>query len=401
MSSFVHQPGRGPYLWATVPSVEVGGSKNVAASTFEPANHILYAYGHLFGNAANHSSGTQPAAVRLQFTDAVKVTGSTNNYNGLLVRLTSSTGAEGLRSVIQAQMAVTGTFDGVVSDYLAHVAGLFLGFSTANQAGTGGGDPDDYRGGLFGMNANVWLASGATHYHEIVGSEVDIAIMSGANAFDKLGWLIVQGSIDVNQADPEGDDAAIAIANQEGAGTFWRDGLLLGKKSAKWPFGNTSTLINARPQSLGCSPCDPAPVLRGIDFSQLSIDAAGYAMISPGFSVGPAGELLHIVDVVADADGRTISAAESGTTFTNEGATGRDDFTLPDAVAGLTYRFVVQDSDGIRVIAATGDTIRVGALVSGAAGRIDNATIGSVVELVAINATEWYATATVGTWVPT
>lgn len=97
----------------------------------------------------------------------------------------------------------------------------------------------------------------------------------------------------------------------------------------------------------------------------------------------------------------TLLLLDSGKSFTNEGTAVRVDFTLPGAAAGLKYEFLVQDVDGIRVIAAAGDTIRNAAAVSAAAGRIDNAAIGSVVTLEAINATEWFVTSVVGTWTVT
>lgn len=46
----------------------------------------------------------------------------------------------------------------------------------------------------------------------------------------------------------------------------------------------------------------------------------------------------------------------------------------------------------------SGDTIRIAASVTAAAGSITCNTVGSSVTLQAINATEWVATAVVGTW---
>jgi len=90
--------------------------------------------------------------------------------------------------------------------------------------------------------------------------------------------------------------------------------------------------------------------------------------------------------------------SESRKVFTNEGATAANYHTLPSAAAGLFYTFVVQDSDGIRVTANTADTIRVIDSVTATAGYIESTTIGSVVTLVAINATEWIATSIHGVW---
>ncbi len=96
-----------------------------------------------------------------------------------------------------------------------------------------------------------------------------------------------------------------------------------------------------------------------------------------------------------------LAATDSNKVYTNEGSTAQNYHTLPTAVAGLMFTFIVQDADGIRVTANTGDTIRIGNQVSASAGRIDSTTIGSAVILVAINATEWVAISSVGTWTAT
>lgn len=87
--------------------------------------------------------------------------------------------------------------------------------------------------------------------------------------------------------------------------------------------------------------------------------------------------------------------------FTNEGTSALVTFNLPTAAANLDYTFIVQDADGIRVVANTGDTIRIAGSVSASAGRIDSTTVGSTVRLIAINSVEWISVATNGTWVIT
>lgn len=84
--------------------------------------------------------------------------------------------------------------------------------------------------------------------------------------------------------------------------------------------------------------------------------------------------------------------------ITNEGATAQITFNLPSAVAGFTFTFVVQDSDGVKVVASTGDTIRVASSASASAGNITSSTVGDAITLVAINNTQWIATSYVGTW---
>jgi hypothetical protein len=112
-------------------------------------------------------------------------------------------------------------------------------------------------------------------------------------------------------------------------------------------------------------------------------------------------ELTDFVPLVeantaGSASPNVLINGESGNVLTNEGSTAQNYHTLPSAAAGYVFTFIVQDADGIRVTAASGDTIRLGASVSAAAGHIDSTTIGDSVTLKAINATEWVATSIVG-----
>ena len=97
----------------------------------------------------------------------------------------------------------------------------------------------------------------------------------------------------------------------------------------------------------------------------------------------------------------TLTSSDSGKVYTNEGASAQIVFNLPTAAADLNYTFIIQDTDGIQVVAASGDTIRVAGSVSAAAGNIAATTVGNTVQIVAINATEWVATYYVGTWTVT
>lgn len=132
----------------------------------------------------------------------------------------------------------------------------------------------------------------------------------------------------------------------------------------------------------------------------LARNAAGVLRVTDG-SAG-IGDVLHSVLVEANTAGsgapNVITAAESNTLYTNEGATAANHHTLPTAAAGLVYEFIVQDADGMRIVANTDDTIRVIDKVTAAAGYIESATIGSVVRLMAINATEYVATSIHGVW---
>lgn len=111
------------------------------------------------------------------------------------------------------------------------------------------------------------------------------------------------------------------------------------------------------------------------------------------------GTMLYKVSVSPQATTPiAVATTDSAKVFTNEGATAKIVFNLPTAVANLMYTFVVEDSDGIDIVANSGDTIRFAGTVTAAAGTITSTTIGSTITLVAINATEWIATSLMGTW---
>lgn len=119
-------------------------------------------------------------------------------------------------------------------------------------------------------------------------------------------------------------------------------------------------------------------------------------------AAGSGGQAFLLFSVEANtavaASPNLLSYGESRKVLTNEGTTAENYHTLPTAVAGLSFTFYCQDTDGIRIVAAAGDTIRHAATVSAAAGFIRCATVGNCVTLVAINATEWVVSSIIGIW---
>ena len=72
---------------------------------------------------------------------------------------------------------------------------------------------------------------------------------------------------------------------------------------------------------------------------------------------------------------------------------------MPSAVGGLTYTFIIVDTTfQIDVKAATGDTIRVGSVLTAAGGTISSAAAGNSLTLVAIDASSWLAIDFTGSW---
>lgn len=102
-----------------------------------------------------------------------------------------------------------------------------------------------------------------------------------------------------------------------------------------------------------------------------------------------------VIDRTADL---TLTAANVGITYTNSGASALVTLTLPAAVAGMRYRFVCIDADGLKIQAVGSDLIYHGTSVSSAAGSLSSNTIVSTVELVALSGGRWVTFAPTGLW---
>ncbi len=113
------------------------------------------------------------------------------------------------------------------------------------------------------------------------------------------------------------------------------------------------------------------------------------------------GEIAYLSTALdLSASPSSLIQSYSNLVITNEGDTAEHVLNLPTASVGTKFTFVVQDADGIKVVAAAGDTIRpiAGTAASAAAGFIRCATQGAFITLVAINATEWVAIGSAGVW---
>lgn len=103
-------------------------------------------------------------------------------------------------------------------------------------------------------------------------------------------------------------------------------------------------------------------------------------------------------NVVAKTANYTVLAADLNNFFTNAGASGTVNFTLPTAAAGLVYTFYVDAAQTVTITAGASTTIRIAGSVSASAGNITTNTVGNCVTLQAISTTKWVAQSSVGSW---
>jgi hydrogenase maturation factor len=113
---------------------------------------------------------------------------------------------------------------------------------------------------------------------------------------------------------------------------------------------------------------------------------------------GAAPHTSHTTDVV-------LTAADSGKSYDNSGATALVTFTLPAAVKGMLFGpFTCLDADGLKIQAGEASDIIRGvtpagaALASSAGGSFTTTVIGAFIELEALSANLWQARRIGGTW---
>lgn len=94
----------------------------------------------------------------------------------------------------------------------------------------------------------------------------------------------------------------------------------------------------------------------------------------------------------------TLTSLQNNTLSTNTGTSIDIAFTLPSITVGFEYRFAVTAAFYLRINAAGGATINLGSLVSATNGFVRSNVVGSMVRLVAVSSTQWFAEVITGTW---
>lgn len=96
----------------------------------------------------------------------------------------------------------------------------------------------------------------------------------------------------------------------------------------------------------------------------------------------------------------TVTSADSGTSFSTDGATGAVKLTLPAAVVGLTYRFYVGATQQLQIDPNGTETIALPSTgAQSAAGKYLWAdAIGESVIVECVKTGQWSVAAYIGTW---
>jgi hypothetical protein len=139
--------------------------------------------------------------------------------------------------------------------------------------------------------------------------------------------------------------------------------------------------------------------LRGYENESVHGGSGGGGPPGPAGPPGPqgpsGGSNWNVVSVTSDA---ALTSADAGKAFDNTGALGTVILSLPVPSAGNVFRFVVTDLYVLQIQADAGAAIWVGTNVSLLGGYIHSGERGSMIEVMAQNASMWSVTELVGTW---
>jgi hypothetical protein len=290
---------------ATSVSMPVGvvfSNNAVLASPFTTAQGWLNINGKSLSGTAGTPGDGNISPFRIYIGgDTVDTTTSGNGVlDTLAVTHAASAGHTGFRTAIQGSENVVGTPASGGPNYVG-VLGITRG--SANLNGTTGAYTN-YAGGIFGMNANAYLTSGATFITSLVGFEADVTLQIGSSVAEKHGITIILGAADVGRATY--DDSALEFDNQEGTSTTWKYGISFGSYGHKWAFGTDSTLIGAQQRQ---APSTDSPIaLNGVDFTAVAFQSGGCAFKSSGFCITPSGG-VQVSGTTAPANGMYLATA--------------------------------------------------------------------------------------------
>lgn len=379
-----------------VPSTETyaapGTSGNLLTSDGTNWTSAAAAGGGLTVGTTAIASGT---ATRLLYETAGnvvgEVAGSSSDANGTLV-LATSVRSSGVLPYLNIRTPAD-TAQTVDTEFPGIVFGGNSSFATVTRTGADGTTYALQREYIF--VAPTYAFAGATTITKAATLHVTNPPIAGSNATLTARYaMLVTGAASAGlpafrveagsgtSSTTINDNGTVVIDSDSGTGTTplsikYNGGAVVISMSYLGVVTGTSYVSNA---STG-----------GLNFA----GDAGIFRVSAGVveinnnSSGSLGLLLAGRVVTAKTGDFTVTTAGKSTFFTNTGAAGAVNFTLPTAAVGLIYSFYRDANQTVQITAGASTTIRVGATVTAAAGNVTLDAVGSRIEIVAISTTSW------------
>lgn len=117
---------------------------------------------------------------------------------------------------------------------------------------------------------------------------------------------------------------------------------------------------------------------------------------------GPPGPSGGVASVQTASESTTLTAAQSGTLFTNQGAVAEIDLTLPGAPSPfepLTFTLLVVAAQLFGFICPAGVTITNGTDSTSAGGSIKSNAVGDLLTILMVSPTQWVIQNVTGLWI--
>ena len=259
------------------------------------------------------------------------------------------------------------------------------------------------------MATKLWSAvqkgtyAGATAY--TVGDFVDyngasytcIANSTGNLPTDTNFWSLVASRGDTGATGSTGATGATGATGPTGAtGSQGATGAqgdqgIQGIQGATGADGDMTNPMTTQGDTMyGGASGTPTRLAKGTAAQVLTMNAGATVPEWADASGGGVGDIT----VTSKSSDYTLTSGDSGGMFVG---TGFMQFTLPTAVAGLNYIIYNDLNDQVSIFPASGDSIRNNTTVRTSPQGWYTCIRGTAIKLVAIDATDWVATAVVGT----
>lgn len=219
-------------------------------------------------------------------------------------------------------------------------------------------------------------------------NDSSITLSAAGTGTDAIGLQASAGGVDIDAAatkDVSISGGQVLLASKDNAASAI---------ALTTNVGTSETIVLTNTQGTGAGAITLTATAGGITLSS----NAGVVTGDPITGDGTAALGGFLKTVTDDNNGKTLDVAESGTVQTNAGAGGSAAWTLPEAVAGLTYTFVVGAAQELRITPDAGDAINNGGTAAANGEYIYSATVGHSVTLTAVTTSSWVVTAITGTW---